>query len=197
MNPARRPAEAARFFASPAQFRAWLDWHHRTATEVLVGFHKVDTGRPSLTWSESVDVAICFGWIDGVRRSLGAEAYTIRFTPRRPRSIWSDVNTRKAQAMIAAGLMRPAGLAVFAARDEARAGVYAFERKAATLSPAQVATFKKATKAWRFWEAQPPGYRRTASHWVASAKRPETRAKRLATLIADSAAGLRIGLLRR
>lgn len=185
------------FFATPAAFGRWLKAHHATASELLVGYWKVDSGKPSMTWPESVDEALCYGWIDGVRRSLGADAYTIRFTPRKPRSIWSAVNIRKVQALIAAGRMQPAGLTAWARRSEAKSEVYAFERKAVALSRGELAAFRKQAAAWRFWEAQPAGYRRTAAHWVASAKKPETRARRFATLLADSAAGLRIGPLRR
>lgn len=185
------------FFRTTAAFGRWLDAHHASATELWVGFHKVHTGKPSLTWPESVDEALCVGWIDGIRKSLGDDAFMIRFSPRKAASIWSDVNTRKAKTLIKAGRMRPAGLAAFRMRDAKRAGVYAFERKNAALSAAELAAFRREAKAWKFWEAQPPGYRRTASHYVASAKRPETRARRFATLLADSAAGLRIGLLRR
>lgn len=185
------------FFATPAVFGAWLRKHHANETELLVGFHKKQSGKPSMTWPESVDEALCFGWIDGVRRAFDADSYTIRFTPRKTRSIWSDVNTKKALALIETGRMQPKGLEAFEARDEQRAGIYAFERKAAALSDAEVARFRKKAKAWAFWESQPAGYRRTAAHWVASAKRAETRARRFATLLEDSAAGLRIGQLRR
>lgn len=185
------------FFPTPSLFRRWLRTHHRAETELWVGYHKVATGRPSMTWPESVDEALCYGWIDGLRRSVDSDSYMIRFTPRRLTSIWSDVNTRKMHALIAAGLMRPAGLRAFDARDAARAGVYAFESTALELSRAELAAFRKQPAAWKFWESQPPGYRRTAAHLVTSAKRPETRAKRFAALVADSAAGLRISQLRR
>jgi len=185
------------FFATPAEFRRWLKQHHRTATELWVGFHRTGTGRPSLTWPESVDEALCFGWIDGIRKSLDAGSYVIRFTPRRKGSIWSTVNTRKAQALIRDGRMQPAGLAAWEARSPERSGVYSFEREAASFTPAETKQFKANKPAWKFWEAQPPGYRKTATHLVVSAKRVETRAKRLATLIEDSAAGQRIAQLRR
>jgi len=185
------------FFPSPAAFGRWLRAHHATATELWVAYHKVATGKPSMTWSDSVDEALCHGWIDGLRKSLGDDAYMIRFTPRKATSIWSDVNTKKMHALIAAGRMRPAGLRAFEARKDARAGVYAFEQKAQELSRTELAAFRKEAGAWKFWQAQPLGYRRTAAHWVSSAKRSETRARRLATLISDSAAGLRIAQLRR
>lgn len=180
----------ATFFATPAAFRAWLEEHHGSAGELLVGFWKRDSGRPSITWPQSVDEALCFGWIDGVRRSLGPEAYTIRFTPRRPTSIWSAINVGRVQALDKAGLMREAGRRAFALRKEAKTGVYSFERKeAAALAPAEEAALRANPRAAAFFDGQPPWYRRTALHWVVSAKRAETRARRLAQLIADSAAG--------
>lgn len=192
------PSVAPTFFATPAAFRRWLAKHHASATELWVGFHRKATGRPSLTWPESVDEALCFGWIDGVRRSVGTEAYTIRFTPRKRGSTWSTVNTRRAGELIRAGRMQPAGLRAFEARDPAKSGIYSFERReAARLDEAAEARFRAHKEAWRFFEAQPPGYRKIAVHWVVSAKREETRARRLETLIADSAAGRRIALLRR
>lgn len=185
------------FFPSPAAFRRWLRANHATETELWVGYHKVATGRPSMTWSDSVDEALCYGWIDGLRKSVDGDAYMIRFTPRKATSIWSEVNTRKIETLIAAGRMRPAGLRAFEKRRTDRAGVYAFESKAQQFTPAELAAFRKKARAWKFWEAQPPGYRRLTTHWVASAKRPETRSKRFATLVTDSAAGLRIAALRR
>jgi uncharacterized protein YdeI (YjbR/CyaY-like superfamily) len=187
-----------RFFATPADFRAWLEKHHETEKELLVGFHKKGTGRASITWPESVDEALCFGWIDGVRRSLDAGAYTIRFTPRRPTSIWSAVNVARVEQLTKLGRMRPAGLRAFAARTPERTGVYAFERyEAAKLTKAQEKLLRANREAAAFFEAQPPWYRRTAIHYVASAKREETRQRRLERLIADSAAGRRIGPLQR
>lgn len=186
------------FFATPADFRRWLKQHHRTETELWVGFHKKKTSRPSITWPESVDEALCFGWIDGIRKSLGDDSYVIRFTPRKKSSIWSTVNVRKVAALISEGRMQPAGLAAWEARNPERSGLYSFERDtAAAFTPAETKQFKANKGAWTFWEAQPPGYRKTATHLVVSAKRPETRARRLATLIEDSAAGVRIAQLRR
>lgn len=185
------------FFPTAAAFRRWLQSHHATASELLVGFHKKGSGKPSMTWPESVDEALCFGWIDSVRRSLGADSYSIRFTPRQPRSIWSAVNIAKVEALIAAGRMRPAGMRAWAARSEARSEVYAFERKATTLTDEELARFRARRKAWAFFESQPAGYRRIAMHWVASAKRADTRTTRFAQLVADSAAGLRIASQRR
>ncbi|HTD52074.1 MAG TPA: YdeI/OmpD-associated family protein [Thermoanaerobaculia bacterium] len=187
-----------KFFATPATFRAWLEAHHRTEKELLVGFHKKGTGKPSITWPESVDEALCFGWIDGVRHSLNARAYTIRFTPRRPTSIWSAVNVGRVAELTKRGRIQPAGLRAFAARTPGRTGIYAFERaEAAKLTKSQEKALRANRKAAAFFEAQPPGYRRTAIHWVISAKQEETRERRLGQLIADSAAGRRIGPLRR
>jgi uncharacterized protein YdeI (YjbR/CyaY-like superfamily) len=186
------------FFATPAHWRAWLERHHETEKELLVGFYKRGTGKPSITWPESVDQALCFGWIDGVRRSLGADAYTIRFTPRKPTSIWSAINVAKIAALTKRGDMRPAGARAFAARSAARTGVYSFERnEAAKLSAPQEKALRANRKAAAFFDAQAPWYRRAALHWVVSAKREETRARRLAQLIQDSAAGKTIGPLTR
>jgi uncharacterized protein YdeI (YjbR/CyaY-like superfamily) len=178
------------FFATPAAFRAWLERHHADERELLVGFYKKGSGRPSLTWPESVDEALCFGWIDGVRRSIDADSYSIRFTPRQKRSIWSAVNIKRAEELIAEGRMTAAGRAALAARTEDRSRVYSHERRAAPeLDPAQQARFEANAAAWEWFQGRPPSYRRQALHWVTSAKRPETRDRRLATLIADSAAG--------
>ena len=151
-----------------------------------------------MTWPESVDEALCFGWIDGVRRRIDNDSYSIRFTPRRPRSIWSAVNVRRVEALTAAGLMAPAGIRAFAARTPERTGIYSFEqRKKAKLSPADAKRFRAEPDAWRFFQAQPAGYRHVATWWVVSAKQAATRERRLTTLIADSAAGRRIKLLTR
>jgi uncharacterized protein YdeI (YjbR/CyaY-like superfamily) len=184
---------APRFFRTPADFRAWLHANHHRATELLVGFHKKGSGTPSLTWPESVDEALCYGWIDGVRRSLGQDSYTIRFTPRKAVSIWSNVNVAKVEALLKAGRMLPAGLAAWARRDPAKTGVYAFERlEAASFDEAAVTRFRRDRAAWRYFQAQPPGYRRLATHWVVSAKRSDTRERRLAALIDHSARGERL-----
>jgi uncharacterized protein YdeI (YjbR/CyaY-like superfamily) len=186
------------FFASPAEFRRWLKQHHDSARELLVGFYKKASGRPTLTWPESVDEALCFGWIDGVRRSIDAERYTIRFTPRTKGSTWSDVNVRRANALIRDGRMQPAGLRAFQARNPEKTGIYSFEqRTAARLSAAGEARFRANATAWAFFETQPPGYRRIAVWWVVSAKQEATRDRRLQQLIDDSAAGRRIAPLRR
>jgi uncharacterized protein YdeI (YjbR/CyaY-like superfamily) len=187
----------ALYFASPAKFREWLEQHHATESELWVGFHKKDTGRPSLTWPESVDEALCFGWIDGIRKSVSAAAYVIRFTPRKTTSIWSNVNIRKAEALVACGRMQRAGLRAFEARDSKKSGIYAFEqRKRARLTPGEEKQFRANKAAWTFFDSQPRGYRQVATWWIVSAKRPETRARRLATLIDDSEASRRIRQLR-
>jgi uncharacterized protein YdeI (YjbR/CyaY-like superfamily) len=178
------------FFATPDEFRAWLEEHHATETELLVGFHKKGSGRPSITWPESVDQALCFGWIDGVRRRIDDASYSIRFTPRKQRSTWSAINVKRVAELAEQGLMHPAGLAAFERRSDDRAAIYSYERrKAATLEPAMEKRFKQDERAWAWFEAQPPSYRRTAAHWVISAKKPETRERRLERLIADSGAG--------
>jgi uncharacterized protein YdeI (YjbR/CyaY-like superfamily) len=186
------------FFATPAEWRAWLEKHHATEPELLVGFYKKGSGRPSITWPESVDEALCYGWIDGVRRSLGDEAYTIRFTPRKKRSFWSNVNIRRVGELIAEGRMRPAGLAAFEVRTGERSGVYSFEQKdPVAFDAAMEREFRADAAAWAYFQSCPPWYRRTATWWVVSAKKEETRAKRLATLIAESAAGRAIRVLDR
>ena len=191
-------AKPPRFFPTPAAFRTWLRRHHRTERELWVGFHKKGSGRASITWPESVDEALAVGWIDGIRKSIDAESYMIRFTPRKPGSTWSAVNIRRVAVLTEEGRMRPAGVTAFVARTAARSGIYAFEQRAGPgLSAAERKRFKSNAKAWRFFEAQPAGYRRTATWWVVSAKRTETRERRLETLVADSSAGLRIAQLRR
>ena len=179
------------FFETPAEFRAWLAANHASSDEQWVGFRKRHTGQPSLTWPESVDAALCFGWIDGLRKSLGEDSYAIRFAPRRPNSIWSAINIARVEELTRLGLMQPAGLAAYELRDPARSAIYSYERASAALSDDEVAQFQANPAAWDFWQRQPPGYRRTITHWVASAKRPATRAARLAGLISDSANGRR------
>jgi uncharacterized protein YdeI (YjbR/CyaY-like superfamily) len=186
------------FFATPADFRAWLDKHHATEAELSVGFYKRGSGKPSLTWPESVDAALCYGWIDGVRNSIDAISYRIRFTPRKPTSTWSAVNVKRVAELTKLGLMRPAGVRAFEARKGDKTGIYAYEqRRDAKLSPAYEKQFRANQKAWEFFQAQPPWYRRTAAYRVISAKQEATRQKRLAELIRDSEAGLSIKELRR
>ena len=191
---AAQPALAvSTFFESPLHFRAWLEAHHGSASELIVAFKKVGTGAPSMKWSESVDEALCFGWIDGVRKKIDDDWYQIRFTPRKRKSIWSHVNVAKVLALTAQARMRPAGLAAFEARSPAKTGVYAFERQeAAELAPAEVRLFKKNRPAWDYFEAVAPSYRRTIIHWVVSAKRAATRERRLEQLIQASAERKRI-----
>ncbi len=180
----------ARFFATPAELRDWLDEHHRTAGELFVGAWKKSTGKPSLTWPEIVEEALCVGWIDSIRRSVPGDGWTIRLTPRRRGSIWSAVNVAKVAELRAAGRMRPAGEAAFAARRADRTAIYSFEQdRDPELSAAEEARFRSDVAAWAWFSAKPPSFRKQAVHWVISAKRAETRERRLATLIADSAAG--------
>ena len=181
------------YFASPSEWRRWLTAHHADTDELWVGFHKRATGKPSLTWPESVDEALCFGWIDGLRKRLDAERYMIRFTPRRDGSIWSAVNVRRVAELTRKRRMRAAGLRAFKGRTAAKTAVYSFEqRKKPQLAPAYAKRFKANGAAWQFFTTQAPWYRRTTTFWVISAKQEETRLKRLAKLIDDSANGRRI-----
>jgi uncharacterized protein YdeI (YjbR/CyaY-like superfamily) len=192
-----RPSEPI-YFPSPAAFRKWLTAHHETERELLVGFHKKATGAPSMTWPESVAEALCAGWIDGVRRRVDDDRYTIRFTPRKPGSTWSAINIRLMEKLIAEGRVLPAGLAAFARRKESRSGIYSYEQRAQSeLDPDEVRRFRASRKAWKWFEAAPPGYRKTAIWRVVSAKRADTRARRLEELIACSALGKRIPSLSR
>jgi uncharacterized protein YdeI (YjbR/CyaY-like superfamily) len=185
------------FFATAEEWRDWLERNHADSSEVWVGMYKKASGRPTMAWSDAVDQALCFGWIDGVRRSVDDISYANRFTPRRPGSNWSAINIEKVRKLKRKGLMHPAGLAAFEKRQDDRSEVYSYERANATLGDAFEKKFRANRKAWRFWESQPPGYRRTATWWVISAKREETRKRRLATLIEDSAQERRIGLVTR
>jgi uncharacterized protein YdeI (YjbR/CyaY-like superfamily) len=165
-----------------------------TAVELWVGFHKKHTGAPSITWPESVDEALCFGWIDGIRKTLDDGRYVIRFTPRKPNSTWSAVNIARAKELVRLGRMSPAGLRAFEKRTPEKSAIYSYEqRRTAALNAADRKTFRANPEAWTFFRAQPAGYQRLLTYWIISAKRDETRAKRLARLIADSAAGRRIG----
>jgi uncharacterized protein YdeI (YjbR/CyaY-like superfamily) len=185
------------FFATPEDFRKWLGKNHATASELWVGFYKKSSGRQSITWPESVDEALCFGWIDGLRKSIDANSYEIRFTPRKPRSNWSAVNILRIQELAREGRMHPAGIRAFTQRAPERSGVYAYEnRKSAVLSKAAEKQFRSNRPAWEFFQKQPASYRQTAIWWVVSAKRTETQKRRLETLIADSKAARRVGPLR-
>ena len=168
------------FFASGEEFRDWLEAHHDRATELLVGFYKKAAPRGGITYHQALDVALAFGWIDGVRRRMDAARWTIRFSPRRARSIWSHVNVKRVNELIAARLMAPAGLRAFEARHASPGGVYSYERRAARLEPRLAAKLAANERAQKFFDAQPPGYRRILTHWVMSAKKEETRLKRLA-----------------
>ncbi|MBV8034188.1 YdeI family protein [Roseateles sp.] len=181
------------YFASPEEFRAWLARHAATATELVVGFHKVGSGVPSLTWPQSVDEALCVGWIDGVRKRVDELRYQIRFTPRRPTSIWSRINIDRVAVLTAEGRMRPAGLAAFEKRTDRRSVVYAYEQEGeAVLPPELEKRFKRQPKAWAWFEAQPPGWRRQMLRRVLSAKQAVTRERRLELLIAAAAEGRRL-----
>jgi uncharacterized protein YdeI (YjbR/CyaY-like superfamily) len=179
------------FFATQDDWRAWLAANHASADELLVGFHKTKTGRGGLTYRQAVDEALAFGWIDAVRGG-GEETWTIRFTPRKARSIWSQVNIKRVAELTALGRMHASGLTVFAARDAKLQNRYSFENRDAALAPADAKAFRANKAAWRWFEAMPPSYRRPAVWWVVSAKQEATRARRLATLIADSAAGRKL-----
>jgi uncharacterized protein YdeI (YjbR/CyaY-like superfamily) len=186
------------FFATPADLRAWFDDHHETAQDLWIGFHKKGSGRPSITWPDAVDEALCVGWIDGVRKSLDDESYTNRFTPRRKRSNWSAVNVARVEELTRLGRMRPAGLKAFEERGPERTGIYSYEqRHLAELGDEYEREFRADERAWEFFQAQPPGYRKTATWWVVSAKKEETRRRRLATLIDDSRQGRTIRQLTR
>ena len=177
-----------RFFANSSEFRGWLEKQHQKTNELWVGFYKRGSGKPSLTWPESVDTALSYGWIDGIRRRIDGRSYAIRFTPRQPGSIWSTVNVKRVRELTRLGLMRAAGLKVF--QERKRTGVYSYEqRNTAKLGASFEGQFRANKRAWRFFQAQAPWYRKTAIWWVISAKREETRRKRLAALIKDSARG--------
>lgn len=178
-----------KFFKTPDDFRQWLERHHADTLELWVGYYKKDSGKQSMTWPESVDQALCFGWIDGIRKSVDAISYTNRFTPRKTKSIWSAVNIKRVEELIAQGLMQPAGLKAFEARTEDRSGIYAYEQRSDKLAAPYEKRLRQNSAAWDFFQAQTPSYRKLASWWVVSAKREETRLKRLEKLIEDSAQG--------
>jgi uncharacterized protein YdeI (YjbR/CyaY-like superfamily) len=183
------------FFPTPAAFRKWLETNHPSATELLVGFYKKESGKPSITWPESVDQALCFGWIDGVRRRIDDVSYSIRFTPRKQISNWSAINIARVAELTRLDLMRPAGLRAFEQRREEKSAIYAYENALRTLDPADEKTFLANRKAWKFFNAQAPSYRRVCIYWITSAKKDETRARRLATLISDSSNGEKVGVV--
>jgi len=185
------------FFESAAEFRCWLEENHKTASEVLVGYYKVKSGKKSMNWSESVDQAICFGWIDGIRKSIDEERYMNRFTPRRPNSNWSAVNIRKVHELTKLGLMTPSGLAAFQIRKPSRSEIYGYERKVTQLPDEFEKLFRAKKIAWNFFQTMPPSYQKIAINWVMSAKQIATREKRLAELIADSESARKIKFMRR
>jgi uncharacterized protein YdeI (YjbR/CyaY-like superfamily) len=177
---------------SALELRRWLEAHHADSTELLIGFYKKSSPKAGITYAEAVDEALCFGWIDGITRSLDEERYAIRFTPRKRNSTWSVKNTERVSELIAEGRMAPPGLAAFERRDPANTHRYSYERRVAELGPNERTVFRANRKAWDFFQAQPPSYRRVASWWVLSAKKAQTRARRLTTLIAHSAKSERI-----
>lgn len=174
------------YFNDQNEFREWLEKNHNKESEIIAGYYKVGTGRPSMTWSESVDQAICFGWIDGIRRSVDNERYTIRFTPRRPGSIWSNVNLRKVEELKKKGLMKKPGLEVYNNRKEAKSGIYSFENEITRLDKKFEKIFKANKGAWDFFMRQAPSYQKTRTHWVMSAKQEATRLARINKLIKAS-----------
>lgn len=180
------------FFQTPADFRSWLEKNHATATELCVGFYKTGSGKPSIKWSESVDQALCFGWIDGVRKRIDEISYQIRFTPRRRGSIWSAINIKRAEELVRQKQMRPGGLKAFAARIENKSGIYSYEQRSTELSEPYAKVLKKNKAAWTFFGKQPPSYRKMIGWWIVSAKKEETRMARLGKLISESARGKRL-----
>jgi uncharacterized protein YdeI (YjbR/CyaY-like superfamily) len=190
MSPTPTPHDVL-FLTTPEELRDWFDANHATADELWLGSYKKSSGRPSLTWSEAVDEALCVGWIDGVRYSLDESSHAQRFTPRRKGSTWSAINVAKVATLIEQGRMRPAGIAAFEARDPAKTAIYSYELEAAEFSAEELARFQSNAAAWSGWEAQPRGYRKQATHWVTSAKRDETRTRRMAELIEMAATGER------
>jgi uncharacterized protein YdeI (YjbR/CyaY-like superfamily) len=188
---------APKYFASAVVFRRWLAAHHEGVAELVVGFHKKSSGRPGMTWPEAVDEALCVGWIDGVRRRVDDDRYTIRFTPRRARSVWSTVNIARVAELLRLERMQPAGMRVFERRLGARSSIYSYEQRDVGLDAEREGRFRGHKAAWAFFEAQAPSYRRIAIWWVVSAKRVETRERRLVTLIDDCARGRLIKSQRR
>ena len=181
------------FFATPAAFRRWLKANHAKADELWVGFYRKDSGKPTITWSQAVDEALCFGWIDGIRKKVDVESYTNRFTPRRRTSTWSAINLEKMKELIAAKRVAPAGLKVYEERDPTKAYRYSFDRKTEpAFTAAQLKRLKGDKRAWAFWSALPPGYRRLVTHFVTNAKKAETIERRFVRMLADFAAGRRL-----
>jgi uncharacterized protein YdeI (YjbR/CyaY-like superfamily) len=180
-----------KYFTSPSDFRRWLEKNHATRQELWVGYHKKNSRQTSMTWPESVVEALCFGWIDGIRKSVDDLRYTIRFTPRRRGSIWSAVNIKRARELSDKGLMEPAGMAAFNARKENKSGIYSYEQRSANLDVPYEKELKQNKAAWDFFYAQPPSYRKAVGWWIVSAKQEATRIKRLERLMRESARGKR------
>jgi len=181
------------FFSNQQEFRKWLTKNHKKETELIVGYYKVGTGKPSMTWSHSVDQALCFGWIDGVRRSIDSESYCIRFTPRKQTSRWSDVNIKKVAELIKQGLMQPAGVEIFNKRKREESKLYSFENAGKQLAQNLEKKFKANKAAWSFFTKQAPSYKKMIVHWITSAKREETQLTRLEQAITESVKQKRIG----
>jgi uncharacterized protein YdeI (YjbR/CyaY-like superfamily) len=184
-----------KFFKGPADFHKWLLKNHQTSKELFVGFYKKSSGKKSITYPEALDEALCFGWIDGVRRSLDDISYTTRFSPRKPKSIWSLINVRHVERLKQEDRMQPSGLVAYALREDKRTGIYSFENRPRELSPEFQELFQKNKKAWEFFQKEPPGIQRTCTFWVMSAKQEETRLRRLKQLIESSAKGQRRGVI--
>jgi len=184
-----------KFFSSPEQFRDWLERNHDSTTELLIGFHKKSSGKKSITYAEALDEALCFGWIDGVRKSLNETSYIQRFTPRKPRSIWSLINVRHIERLTKQGRMHSAGLAAYARRDPKRTGIYSFENRPRELSAAYEKTFRQNKMAWTFFQEQPSYYKRLMIFRIMEAKKEETQLRRLKQLIESSEKGLRLGAI--
>jgi uncharacterized protein YdeI (YjbR/CyaY-like superfamily) len=183
------------FFSSPEKFRRWLEQNHDRESELLVGFHKKSSGKKSITYAEALDEALCFGWIDGVRKNLNETSYTIRFTPRKPRSIWSNVNVNHVERLKKDGRMHAAGLEVYARRDPKRTGIYAFENEPRQLSPAYEKIFRQNKRAWKFFEDMAPSLKKVSIFWIMTAKKEETQLRRLKHVIENSEKGVKSGVL--
>lgn len=186
------PKDRLRFFRSSDDFRRWLEKNHDKAVELWIGFYRKDSGKGGMTYHEALDEALCFGWIDGIRKKLDDVSFTNRFTPRKPRSIWSNVNIAHVERLTRTGRMHPSGTAAFKAKEDSRSGVYSFERETAELDPEMKRRFQRNKAAWTYFESAPPYYRRIAAWWIISARRNETREKRLAVLIQCSAKATRL-----
>lgn len=182
----------AKFFSNQYDFRQWLEENHSNETELLVGFYRIETKKPSITWPQSVDQALCFGWIDGVRNKIDSESYSVRFTPRRPTSIWSAINIQKIEDLTKQGLMQEAGFEAFAKRQEHKSKIYAYEKEPALLDATFEKQFQENNQAWTFFQSQAPSYKKVAIHWVMSAKQEVTKISRMQKLINESEAGRRV-----